>query len=74
MYSESASITRNRLTDYATLRIRHFRRTRLSADNRRIAVLNSAFEVFSAFFQCLRNDGEGSGAKGTPAQAEGDEA
>ncbi|MBR7781266.1 hypothetical protein [Undibacterium luofuense] len=34
-------------TDYAELRITLFRRSRLSADDRRIAVLNTAFGAFS---------------------------
>jgi hypothetical protein len=35
---------------YAEIRIRHFRRAGVSADDRRIAVLNTAFEPFSDGF------------------------
>ncbi|WP_212688296.1 hypothetical protein [Undibacterium luofuense] len=39
------------ITDYAEIRFGHFLRTRLSADDRQIAMQNAVFEVFSALFQ-----------------------
>ncbi|GGX44407.1 hypothetical protein GCM10010946_23710 [Undibacterium squillarum] len=36
--------------DYAAIRIRHFRRAGLSADDRRIAVQNTAFNPFLGSF------------------------